>query len=600
LIVRELSLPASFSVAENDNVASSVFEHERNDPDHVIFQRLMDGAWTDVTCAQAAAQIRAAALGLIAEGVNAGDRVAILSATRYEWVILDYAILSVGAVTVPIYETSSPDQVRWVLEDSGAVLAFTENEAHAQTVKDLSNELPALRKVLRIESSGPSALDELSEAGTSVDASQLDARLAGLRASDPATLIYTSGTTGRPKGCQLTHSNLVHEIRGASSCFPTLLREGERLLVFLPLAHVLARALSMTAFANKVTLGYTSDIKNLVPMFGVFKPTVVVSVPRVFEKVYNTAELNARDSGKGKIFELAARTAIEWSKAQDTGGPGVVLRARHAVFDRLVYGKLRAAMGGNCRASISGGAPLGARLGHFYRGVGVSIYEGYGLTETSAAITVNRIGDLKVGTVGKLLPGNSMAIANDGELLVRGSVVFSGYWRNEKATGEAIVSGWFRTGDLGSIDAEGFLSITGRKKEIIVTAGGKNVAPAVLEDQLRAHPLISQAMAVGDAKPFIGALIAIDPEAFDVWKQHHGKEAAASVEDLRDDPDLVAEIDQAVKEANQAVSKAEAIRKFAILPVDFTVVTGELTPTLKVKRKVVAEKFATEIEGLYS
>lgn len=599
--MRELSLPASFSVGENDNVASSVFEHERTDPDHVIFQRLVDGAWTDVTCAQAAAAIRAVALGLIAEGVNAGDRVAILSATRYEWVILDYAILSVGAVTVPIYETSSPDQVRWVLEDSGAVLAFTENEAHAQTVKELTDELPALRKVLRIESSGPTALDELSEAGTAVDASQLDARLAGLRASDPATLIYTSGTTGRPKGCQLTHSNLVHEIRGASTCFPTLLHKDGRLLVFLPLAHVLARALSMTAFANKVTLGYTSDIKNLVPMFAEFKPTVVVSVPRVFEKVYNTAELNARDSGKGKIFELAAQTAIKWSKAQDVGGPGLLLRARHALFDRLVYGKLRAALGGNCTASISGGAPLGARLGHFYRGVGVSIYEGYGLTETSAAITVNRIGDLKVGSVGKLLPGNSMALADDGELLVRGGVVFNGYWRNEKATREAIdADGWFHTGDLGSIDEDGFLSITGRKKEIIVTAGGKNVAPAVLEDQLRAHPLISQAMAVGDAKPFIGALIAIDPEAFDVWKQHHGKEPAASVEDLSDDPDLVAEIDVAVKEANQAVSKAEAIRKFRILPVDFTVLTGELTPTLKVKRKVVADKFADEIEGLYS
>ena len=599
--MRELSLPTSLSVAENDNVASSVFEHERTDPDHVIFQRLVDGVWTDVTCAQAAAQIRAAALGLIAEGVNAGDRVVILSATRYEWVILDYAILSVGAVTVPIYETSSPDQVRWVLEDSGAVLAFTETDAHAQTVKELSDELPALRKVLRIESSGPTALDELSEAGKSVDASELDARLAGLRSDDPATLIYTSGTTGRPKGCQLTHSNLVCEIRGASSCFPTLLRKGGRLLVFLPLAHVLARALSMTAFANKVTLGYTGDIKNLVPMLGEFKPTVVVSVPRVFEKVYNTAELNARDSGKGKIFELAARTAIEWSEAQDTGGPGVLLRARHALFDRLVYSKLRAALGGNCTASISGGAPLGARLGHFYRGIGVSIYEGYGLTETSAAITVNRIGDLKVGTVGKLLPGNSMAVADDGELLVRGGVVFGGYWRNEKATNEAIdTDGWFHTGDLGSFDEQGFLSIVGRKKEIIVTAGGKNVAPAVLEDQLRAHPLISQAMAVGDAKPFIGALIAIDPEAFDGWKQHHGKDAAASVEDLADDPDLVAEIDVAVKDANQAVSKAEAIRKFAILPVDFTVVTGELTPTLKVKRKVVADKFADEIESLYS
>jgi long-chain acyl-CoA synthetase len=598
--VRESSVPASFTVGDHDNIVSSVFSHEREDPDHVIFQRLVDGEWTDVTCKEAANQIRSAALGLIADGVNAGDRVAILSATRYEWVILDYAILAIGAVTVPIYETSSPDQVRWVLEDSGAKLAFAETDAHAQMIKELLDELPALRRVATIESTGPSAVESLAEAGAAVDPAQLDERLAGIKSADPATMIYTSGTTGRPKGCQLTHSNLLYETRGASASFPSLLRKGERLLVFLPLAHVLARALSMTAFANGVTIGYTGDIKNLVAMFGEFKPTVIVSVPRVFEKVYNTAELNAQDSGKGPIFARAVRTAIDWSQAQDSGGPGLLLRAKHALFDRLVYGKLRAATGGNCRASISGGAPLGTRLGHFYRGIGLTIYEGYGLTETSAAITANRIGELKIGTVGKLLPGNSMAVANDGELLVRGGVVFGGYWRNQKATEEAIVDGWFHTGDLGAIDDDGFLSIVGRKKEIIVTAGGKNVAPAVLEDQLRAHPLISQAMAVGDAKPFIAALIAIDPEAFEVWKQHHGKNSTASVEDLAGDPDLVSEIDLAVKNANQAVSKAEAIRKFRILPVDFTVLTGELTPTLKVKRKVVADKFAAEIEQLYA
>ena len=593
--MREYSVPAPFTIGENDNVVSSVYDHERDDPDYVILQRLVDGAWTDVTCAEVAAQIRSAALGLIAHGVQAGDRVAILSATRFEWMILDYATLSVGGVTVPIYETSSAEQVRWVLEDSGAVLAFTETEAHAQMVKELHDELPALRKALRVE-----ALDELAEAAAGADAAELGRRLDGLRSSDPATLIYTSGTTGRPKGVQLTHSNLLSETRGAATCFPTLLRQHERLLVFLPMAHVLSRALSMTAFANKVTLGYTSDIKSLVPMLQLFKPTIVVSVPRVFEKVYNTAELNARDSGRGKIFELAVKTAIAYSEALETGTPNLVLKAGHAVFDRLVYGKLRAALGGDCHAAISGGAPLGKRLGHFYRGVGLSIYEGYGLTETSAAITVNRIGELKVGTVGKLVPGNAMKVAEDGELLVKGGVVFSGYWHNEKATAEAIVDGWFHTGDLASVDSEGFLSITGRKKEIIVTAGGKNVAPAVLEDALRAHPLISQAMAVGDKQPFIGALIAIDPEAFDVWKQHHGKGADASVGDLREDPDLVAEIELAVKDANQHVSHAESIRKFRILPCDFTVLTGELTPTLKVKRNVVAQKFAEEIEEIYT
>jgi long-chain acyl-CoA synthetase len=598
--VREFSVPAPFTVGEHDNIAAAVFEHERDEPDTVIFQRLVDGAWTDVTSAEAAAQIRSAALGLIAQGVQAGDRVAIFSATRYEWPILDLAILSIGAVTVPIYETSSAEQVRWVLTDSEAVVAFAETDAHATMITELSGDLPELRRVLQIDGSGTNALTQLEQDGASVDPAELTARLEGLRSEDPATLIYTSGTTGRPKGCQLTHSNLVYETRGAKEVLPTLLRKGERLLVFLPLAHVLARALTLCAFQNKVVVGFTSDIKNLVPMFGVFKPTVVVSVPRVFEKVYNTAAQNAANDGKGRIFAIAAQTAVDWSEAADRGGPGLVLRAKHALFDRLVYHKLRAALGGDCRASVSGGGPLGARLGHFYRGVGLTIYEGYGLTETSAAITVNQIGALRVGSVGKLLPGNSIRIADDGELLVRGGVVFHGYWHNEQATADAMEDGWFKTGDLGAVDDDGFLTITGRKKEIIVTAGGKNVAPAVLEDRLRAHPLISQAMVVGDARPFIGALITIDPEAFEGWKQRNSKPAGASVSDLVTDPDLNAEVDAAVKQANMAVSHAESIRKFRILPVDFTEDTGELTPTLKVKRKVVAEKFAHDIEAIYT
>ncbi|MCV7150717.1 AMP-dependent synthetase/ligase [Mycolicibacterium pyrenivorans] len=598
--MREFSVPASFTVGEHDNIASSVYDHERDDPDHVIFQRLVDGVWVDVTCRQAAGQIRSAAKGLIAHGVQPGDRVAILSATRYEWPILDFAILSIGAVTVPIYETSSAEQVQFVLADSGAVAAFAETDAHVGRIEQLRDGLPQLRRVYCIEGAAAAALDELAEAGESVDATAVDERLAGIRSADPATLIYTSGTTGRPKGCQLTHSNLLYETRGAKECFPDHLTKGEKLLVFLPLAHVLARALTIGAFAGGVTLGFTSDIKNLVPMLAVFKPTLVVSVPRVFEKVYNTAEQNAENGGKTKIFAAAADTAIEWSKAQDTGGPGLLLRLKHALFDKLVYGKLRAALGGNCRAAISGGAPLGARLGHFYRGVGLSIYEGYGLTETSAAITVNRVGDLRVGSVGKLLPGNSMKLGEDGEVLVKGGVVFHGYWGNESETAAVFTHGWFHTGDLGSIDDDGFVTIVGRKKEIIVTAGGKNVAPALLEDRLRAHPLISQAMCVGDAQPFIAALITIDPEAFAGWKERHGRDAGASVADLSTDPDLQSEVELAVKDANEAVSKAEQIRKFRILPVDFTEDTGELTPTLKVKRKIVAEKFAADIEALYA
>ncbi|MDT5149496.1 MAG: long-chain acyl-CoA synthetase [Mycobacterium sp.] len=610
--MREFSVAASFTVSEHDTVVSSVFSHEADDPDHVIVQRLVEGSWTDVTCAQVADEVRSAALGLIAEGVQPGDRVAILSATRYEWAILDFAILSIGAVTVPIYETSSAEQVRFVLSDSGAVVAFAETDEHAKKIEQLSEELPELRLVLRIDGTGPSAFDQLAERGKATDPAEVQARLAAIKSADVATLVYTSGTTGRPKGCQLTHSNLLHEMRGAKACFPALLDKGEKLLVFLPLAHVLARAITIAAFSNKVTLGFTSDVKNLVPTLGVFKPTLVVSVPRVFEKVYNTAEQNAHDGGKDKIFAAAANTAIEWSMAQEAGGqarsdtgkksgkPGLLLNLKHALFDRLVYGKLRAALGGNCHAAISGGAPLGARLGHFYRGVGLTIYEGYGLTETSAAITVNRVGDVKVGSVGKLLPGNSMRIDDDTELLVSGGVVFSGYWHNETETEAVFSNGWFHTGDLGAIDENGFLTIVGRKKEIIVTAGGKNVAPALLEDRLRAHPLISQAMVVGDAQPFIAALITIDPEAFPGWKQRNGKDASAAVGDLAEDPDLLAEVDLAVKEANQAVSHAESIRKFRILPVDFTEDTGELTPTLKVKRKVVAEKFGSDIDALYA
>ncbi len=599
--MREYSVPARFTVGEHDNIAAVVFEHERDDPSYVIYQRQIDGVWTDVTCAEAADQIRSAALGLISLGVEAGDRVSIFSATCYEWAILDLAILSVRAVTVPIYETSSAEQVRWVLQDSAAVLAFAETDAHASMVTELTGELPALRRVLHITGSGPKALDQLVEAGASVDPAELTVRLGALRSQDPATLIYTSGTTGRPKGCQLTHSNLLYEIRGTQDCLPTLLNENQRLLVFLPLAHVLARALTLCAFASKVTVGFTSDIKHLVPMLAVFKPTVVVSVPRVFEKVYNTAEQNAADDGKGQIFKIAAQTAVDWSRAHDDGRPGLVLRAKHAVFDRLVYHKLRAALGGDCHAAVSGGAPLGARLGHFYRGVGLTIYEGYGLTETSAAITVNQVqpGGVKIGSVGILVPGNSLRIADDKEVLVRGGVVFDGYWHNEQATQEAFADGWFKTGDLGAIDEDGFLTITGRKKELIVTAGGKNVAPALLEDQLRSHPLISQALVVGDAKPFIGALITIDPEAFTGWKERNGKRANASVGDLATDPDLMAEIETAVKRANLTVSHAESIRKFRILPVDFTEDTGELTPTMKVKRNVVAEKFASDIEAIY-
>ena len=438
--------------------------------------------------------------------------------------------------------------------------------------------------------------------GADISDEDVHARVAALKASDPATLIYTSGTTGRPKGCQLTHSNLIAESKGIlDSNLGTLLKTpGVRTLMFLPLAHVLARAVSIASFDAGAALGHTSDIPNLVPTFGEFKPDFILSVPRVFEKVYNSARAKAHGDGKGKIFDAAADTAVAWSEAQDKGGAGIVLKAKHALFDKLVYSKLRAALGGQCQLAISGGAPLGARLGHFFRGIGVTIYEGYGLTETTAAFAVNTIGAQKVGSVGKPLAGNSVRIAEDGEILLSGPVVFTGYWRNEKATAESIENGWFHTGDLGTVDKDGYITITGRKKEIIVTAGGKNVSPTQLEDSLRAHPLISQAIVVGDQKPFIGALITIDAEALPAWNERNNKAAGTTAADLVSDGELVGEIQDAIDEANKLVSHAEAIKKFRILPVDFSEDTGELTPTMKLKRNVVHESFAADIEKIYA
>ncbi|PBC39056.1 long-chain fatty acid--CoA ligase [Rhodococcus sp. ACS1] len=600
----EFSAPQSFTIAEDASAVDSVFAHAAAAPTLVVYKRKIDGRWTDVTAAEFAAQVTAVAKGLIAIGVQQGDRVALMSATRYEWPLVDFAIWAAGGVTVPIYETSSAEQVRWILEDSAAIDLVVENEAHAATVKAVAAEATALRGVYRIEASESDrgVVEELTERGADVPDSEVRARVAALKSSDPATLIYTSGTTGRPKGCQLTHANLIAESKGIlDSSLGTLLKTpGVSTLMFLPMAHVLARAVSIASFDAGAALGHTSDIPNLVPTFGEFRPDFILSVPRVFEKVYNSARAKAHGEGKGKIFDAAAETAIAWSEAQDNGGPGLVLKVKHTLFDKLVFSKLRAALGGRCQLAISGGAPLGARLGHFFRGIGITIYEGYGLTETSAAFAVNTIGEQKVGSVGKPLAGNSVRIADDGEILLSGPVVFGGYWRNESATADAIENGWFHTGDLGSVDADGYITITGRKKEIIVTAGGKNVSPAQLEDHLRAHPLISQAIVVGDQQPFIGALITIDADALPAWNERNGKPAGTTVADLLADADLTAEIDEAVAEANKLVSHAEAIKKFRVLPVDFTEETGELTPTMKLKRNVVHDSFADDIAALYA
>ncbi|SDE27484.1 AMP-dependent synthetase/ligase [Rhodococcus tukisamuensis] len=601
--MREFSVPSTFIVPEDASAVDGVFKHAAERPDLVIFKRQTGGTWADVTAAEFASQVTAVAKGLIALGVQPGDRVGLMSATRYEWPLVDFAIWAAGGVTVPIYETSAAEQVRWILEDSAAVLLVVENAEHERTVETVAAEAPSLRRTLRIEGADATAgaVEELVALGADVADEEVRSRTDALRSADPATLIYTSGTTGRPKGCQLTHGNLIAESRGiTTSGFGSLLQPGRRSLMFLPMAHVLARAVSLGAFDAGATLGHTADIPNLVANFGEFKPDFILSVPRVFEKVYNSARQKAHGEGKGKIFDKAADIAVQWSEAQDTGGAGLILKAQHTLFDKLVYSKLRAALGGQCQLAISGGAPLGARLGHFFRGIGVTIYEGYGLTETTAAIAVNTPGNQKIGTVGKPLAGNAVRIAEDGEILLSGPVVFTGYWRNEAATADAIEDGWFHTGDLGSVDSEGYITITGRKKEIIVTAGGKNVAPAQLEDMLRAHPLISQAIVVGDQKPFIGALITVDPDAWPGWKQRNGKPAAATVAELLTDADLVADVDAAIAEANTLVSHAEAIKKYKILSVDFSEDTGELTPTLKLKRNVIHQSFAADIDAIYS
>jgi long-chain acyl-CoA synthetase len=586
-------------VAPEENLTDMVWANAERFGNAVSFRRQVDGTWVDITARDFAAQVMAVAKGLIAAGLELGDRVGLVSKTRYEWSLLDFAIWAAGGVVVPIYETSSADQIEWILSDSGAKAVFVEASSHRALVDEVVGKLPELRHVWQIEGAA-AAVDELTALGAEITDEQVHERRGQVQADHTATLVYTSGTTGRPKGCTLTHRNLLSEVRSALSRFPEILTAGNSLLLFLPLAHILARALALACVYSRATLGHTADVKNLVADLGQFRPTFVVAVPRVFEKVYNGAKQKAHAGGKGKIFDAAEATSVAYSTALDNGGPGLGLRIKHAVFDKLVFAKLRAALGGRAIAAVSGGAPLGDRLSHFFRGAGIPVYEGYGLTETSAAACVTFKGQEKVGTVGLPVPGTSIRIAEDGEILIKGDIVFTGYWNNEAATKEALEDGWFHTGDIGELDGEGFLKITGRKKEIIVTAGGKNVSPAQLEDRIRAHPLISQCMVVGDKQPFIGALITIDPEFFPSWKESHGKPASAEVPDLIEDADLLAEIQAVVDEANKSVSKAEAIRKFRVLPVDFTEAGGEMTPSLKLKRSVVATTYATDIDAIYA
>ena len=625
-------MPAAVDIPSSAGLTDVMFERAARDPGTVVMRRkdaTADGGWQDVTARQFADDVTALAKGLMAAGIAAGDRVALMSRTRYEWTVADYAIWAAGAATVPIYETSSTEQVEWILTDSDAHALIVETQTHLQTAGEALAAVPHVTRVWQIETpagpgdqggdggglAGPGhpapvePLTALAAAGAGVSDDEMHQRRQSRHTADLATIIYTSGTTGRPKGCALTHGNLLADVRNviSGSLEDIFKAPGAATLLFLPLAHSFARVIEVGCVECGVVLGHTPSVATLLPDLASFQPTFILAVPRVFEKVYNGAEQQASASPvKSRIFGAAARTAVAWSQASGakaaapSGGPGAPLRLQHALFDRLVYAKVRGAVGGRAEYAVSGGAPLGERLGHFFRGAGITVLEGYGLTESCAAATVNRPDHIKIGTVGQPLPGTSVKIADDGEILLAGPNVFSGYWRNDAATAEVMADGWLRTGDMGELDDDGFLRVTGRKKELIVTAGGKNVAPAVLEDRIRAHPLVSQVLVVGDGRPYIACLITLDEESVEIWKAKFPQYQSATTADLTQAPELRAELQGAVDDANKAVSRAEAVRRFRVLPGDFTEQSGHLTPSLKVRRNVIMKDYAGEVEALYS
>ncbi len=595
--MNQISVPAIVPAASAGNLTNLVSERAWFEPERIMLSRPLGDGWQSVTAKEFEAEVKATAKGLIASGVNIGDRVAIMSRTRYEWTILDFAVWYAGGCVVPIYDTSSAEQIDWILNDSGSVAIIVETPALRDLVKTVQ---PAHTK--KMWTMTENVLATLAYDGSSISDEEIEKRRNALLPETLATLIYTSGTTGKPKGVQLTHANFLSEcgnvVQAASELF---LKPGGSTLLFLPVAHVFGRMVQIGSVAAGLHLAHCSDPVGRLPLdLASFKPTFVLAVPRIFEKVYNGAEAKAEAAGKGKIFRKAAEIAIEYSKGIESGKISPMLKFKHGLFDKLVFSKIRHGLGGRVEAAISGGAPLGERLGHFYRGAGITILEGYGLTETTAGATLNLSKRIKVGSVGLPIPGTTIKIAEDGEVLIQGPIVMQGYWKNDAANAE-VFSGdrWFHSGDLGKLDDEGFLYIVGRKKELIVTAGGKNVAPAVLEDRLRAHPLISQCMVVGDNQPFIASLITIDQDALKTWVTANKKEGA-SLADLTNDPALISVIQSAVDEANKAVSRAESIRKFTILPTDFTIAGGQLTAKLSLKRHVIGKEFAAEIAALFA
>jgi long-chain acyl-CoA synthetase len=596
--VNEYFTPAVVPADPAANTTDLLVARVAATPDAPLFALpTADGGWTDVSTAEFHRQVIALAKGLIAAGIQPGEKIGFMCKTRYEWTLVDFATWFAGAVLVPIYETSAPAQLQFNLADSGATALIVESADYFAKFDEVRSELPLVTKVWQLQLGD---LDKLVAGGTAVTDDEVETRRSAAVGTDLATIIYTSGSTGRPKGCVLTHSNFVELSRNAALAMGPVVEPGSSTLLFITTAHVFARFISILSVHTGVKVGHQADTKQLVPALGSFKPTFLLAVPRVFEKVYNSAEATAESSGRGKIFRAAAKVAVEHSKALDAGHVPFGLAARFAVYDKLVYGKLKKVMGGNIRFAVSGSAPLGLFLGHFFRSLDVKILEGYGLTETTAPATVNLVDKFKIGTVGPALPGVGLKIADDGEILVKGVDVFDGYWNNPTATGEVMDGEWFRTGDIGALDDDGYLTVTGRKKEIIVTAGGKNVAPAGLEDPIRSNSLIGQVVVVGDQKPFIAALVTLDPEMLPVWLNNNGEAADMSLDEAAENPKVVAEVQKAVDAANARVSRAESIRKFVILPTEFTEASGHLTPKMSIKRGPILKDYAGVIEAIYS
>ena len=556
-----------------------------------------DGGWSDLTSQEFLAQVVALAKGFIASGIEPGDKVGFMCKTRYEWTLVDFALWFSGAIMVPIYETSSPAQLQWNLTDSGATAIIVETADHFAKFDEIRGDIAAIDKVWQVDLGD---LKKLAVAGADVTDAEVERRRSLAKGSDIATLIYTSGSTGRPKGVILTHSNFVELTRNSAAVMSDVVYPGASTLLFITTAHIFARFISVLSIYGGVKVGHQPDTKLLLPSMASFRPTFLLAVPRVFEKVYNSAEQKAEGGGKGKIFRKAADVAIAHSKALDAGTVPLGLKLQFALYDRLVLSKIRAALGGRVKFAVSGSAPLGPRLGHFFRSLDVKILEGYGLTETTAPATVNLTDKFKIGTTGPALPGVGLRIGDDGEISVKGVNVFAGYWNNPEATAEAMDGEWFKTGDIGAVDSDGYLTITGRKKEILVTAGGKNVAPAALEDPIRANPLVGQVIVVGDKKPFIAALVTLDSEMLPTWLKNNGEDTSLTLAEASVNARVVAEVQKAIDAANALVSRAESIRKFQILTTELTEASGHLTPKMSIKRNVIVEDFAQEIETLYS